>query len=96
MTGPPWEKAEIYEKNSPMRFVSKWKTPMLVIEGARDFRVVETEAFSTFNALQRLGIPSKLLYFPDESHWVQKPQNSRLWHETVLQWLDKWTRTRRR
>ncbi len=96
MTGTPWEKPEIYQKNSPMRFVKKWKTPMLVIEGAKDFRVVETEAFSTFNALQRLGIPSKLLYFPDESHWVQKPQNSRLWHKTVLQWLDRWTRTKRR
>lgn len=96
MTGTPWEKPQVYAKNSPMRFVQKWKTPMLVIEGAKDFRVVETEAFSTFNALQRLGIPSKLLYFPDESHWVQKPQNSRLWHKTVLDWLDKWTKTRRK
>ncbi len=96
MMGTPWENPGIYEKNSPMRFVGKWKTPMLVIEGAKDFRVVESEAFSTFNALQRLGIPSKLLYFPDESHWVQKPQNSRLWHKTVLDWLDKWTKTRRR
>ncbi len=93
--GTPWEKREVYERNSPMQFVGKWKTPMLVIQGALDFRVVETEAFATFNALQRLGIPSKLLYFPDENHWVRKPQNSRLWHRTVLSWLDRWTKTRR-
>ena len=91
MTGKWWEKKEVFERNSPMQFVHKWKTPMLVIQGALDFRVVETESFATFNALQRLGIPSKLLYFPDENHWVLKPQNSRLWHRTVLQWLNRWT-----
>ncbi len=96
MTGPWWEAKEVFERNSPMRFVDKWKTPMLVIQGALDYRVVETEAFATFNALQRRGIPSKLLYFPDENHWVQKPQNSRLWHETVLDWIDRWTKTKRR
>ncbi|RME26152.1 MAG: S9 family peptidase [Deltaproteobacteria bacterium] len=95
MMGPPWKSGEIYSRNSPARFVDRWKTPMLVIQGARDFRVVETEAFSTFNALQRRGIPSKLLYFPDENHWVLKPQNSRLWHKTVLEWIDRWTHTRR-
>jgi len=95
MEGTPWEKKEVFEKNSPLRNVHKWKTPMLVIHGAYDFRVVETEAFSTFNALQRLGIPSKLLYFPDENHWVKKPQNSRLWHKTVLTWIDRWTKTKR-
>lgn len=95
MRGPPWKAKEVYEKNSPARFVDRWKTPMLVIQGARDFRVVEAEAFSTFNALQRRGIPSRLLYFPDENHWVLKPQNSRLWHRTVLEWLDRWTKTRR-
>jgi dipeptidyl aminopeptidase/acylaminoacyl peptidase len=96
MTGTPWEKREVYERNSPMRNVHNWKTPMLVVQGALDFRVVETEGFSTFNALQRLGIDSQLLYFPDENHWVLKPQNSRLWHQTVLKWLDRWTKTKRR
>ena len=96
MQGTPWTNKETYEKNSPMRFVHKWKTPMLVIQGAKDFRVVETEAFSTFTALQRLGIESQLLYFPDENHWILKPQNSRLWHQTVLDWLDRWTKTKRR
>jgi dipeptidyl aminopeptidase/acylaminoacyl peptidase len=96
MTGTPWEKREVYERNSPMNHVGKWKTPMLVIQGALDFRVAETHAFSAFNALQRLEIESQLLYFPDENHWVLKPQNSRLWHQTVLKWLDRWTRTKRR
>ncbi len=88
--GTPWENPEGYEKQSPVNFVKKWKTPMLVIHSGQDFRVAETQGLGTFNALQRLGIPSKLLYFPDESHWVQKPANSILWHETVINWLDQW------
>ena len=64
---------------------------MLVIHGALDYRVVDTQGISTFTALQRLGIPSKLVYFPDENHWVLKPHNSIFWHETVLGWLDRWT-----
>jgi dipeptidyl aminopeptidase/acylaminoacyl peptidase len=63
---------------------------MLVIHGAMDFRVADTQGLSTFNALQRLGIESKLLYFPDENHWVLKPANCILWHDTVLGWLDYW------
>ena len=63
---------------------------MLVIHGARDFRLPETEGFSTFTALQRQGVPSKLLYFPDENHWVLKAKNSILWHDTVIGWLDQW------
>jgi dipeptidyl aminopeptidase/acylaminoacyl peptidase len=94
--GPPWEKAEVYARNSPKLFVGRWHTPTLVVQGALDFRVVETEGFSTFNALQRRGVPSKFLYFPDENHWVLKPQNSRLWHRTVLEWIDSWTHTTRK
>ena len=86
------EAMEGYEKHNPVHHVHKWKTPMLVIHGALDFRVVETEGFATFTALQRMGIPSKLLYFPDENHWVLKPLNSILWHETVIDWLDQWCR----
>ena len=63
---------------------------MLVVHGGRDYRVVDTQGMSTFTALQRKGIPSRFLYFPDENHWVLKPANSILWHETVLGWLDKW------
>jgi dipeptidyl aminopeptidase/acylaminoacyl peptidase len=88
--GTPWDNPESYEKHNPVNFVKNWKTPMLVIHGAQDFRVVDTQGLATFNALQRRGIPSKLLYFPDENHWVLKPANSILWHETVIAWLDQW------
>jgi dipeptidyl aminopeptidase/acylaminoacyl peptidase len=90
--GTPWEKPEGYTKHNPIDHVAKWKTPMLVVHGGKDFRVVETQGFSTFTVLQRRGIPSKLLYFPDENHWVVKPANSIHWHETVLDWLDQWTK----
>ncbi len=89
--GPPWEHPEAYARHNPIDHVEKWSTPMLVIHGALDFRVVDTQGMSTFTALQRRGIPSKFLWFPDENHWVLKPQNSILWHETVLGWLDRWT-----
>ena len=88
--GTPWDNPEGYEKHNPVDLVKNWKTPMLVIHGALDFRVAETQGLATFNALQRRGISSKLLYFPDENHWVLKPANSILWHETVLGWLDQW------
>jgi len=90
--GTPWDNPAGYEKHNPVNFVKNWNTPMLVIHGALDFRVADTQGLGTFNALQRLGIPSKLLYFPDENHWVLKPANSILWHETVIGWLDKWTK----
>ncbi|MCI0571523.1 MAG: S9 family peptidase [Myxococcaceae bacterium] len=89
--GTPWENAAGYTKQNPVDHVAKWKTPMLVIHGGRDYRVVDTQGLSTFTVLQRRGIPSKLLYFPDENHWVLKPYNSVLWHGTVLDWLDTWT-----
>ena len=88
--GTPWTNPEGYEKHNPVAHVGNWKTPMLVVHGALDYRVVDTQGISTFTALQRLGIPSKLLYFPDENHWVLKPANSILWHETVISWLDRW------
>ncbi len=88
--GTPWENPEGYEKHNPVRFVQNWEAPMLVIHGAHDFRVVDTQGLGTFNALQRRGIPSRLLYFPDENHWVLKPQNSIQWYDTVIGWLDRW------
>lgn len=90
--GTPWENPESYEKHNPINFVKNWKTPMLIIHGGRDYRVVETGGIAAFSACQRRGIPSKFLYFPDENHWVLKPANSILWHETVLGWLDQWTK----
>ena len=91
--GTPWDHPEDYRKESPVRFVKSWKTPELVIHGAHDYRVADTQGLGTFNALQRLGVPSRLLYYPDESHWVQKPLNSIQWHHVVLDWIDRWTAT---
>ena len=88
--GTPWEVPEAFEKHNPVNFVKHWKTPMLVVHGALDYRVVETQGLATFTALQRKGIPSQLLYFPDENHWVLKPHNSIQWHDTVIAWLDRW------
>ncbi len=90
--GTPWDRLDAYTRHNPIDHVKNWKTPMLVVHGAQDFRVVETQGLSVFTALQRRGIPSKFLYFPDENHWVLKPQNSILWHETVIGWLDRWTK----
>jgi dipeptidyl aminopeptidase/acylaminoacyl peptidase len=88
--GLPWENPQSYEKQNPVNFIQNWKTPMLVIHGGKDFRVSETQGLGTFNALQRKDIPSKLLYFPNECHWVLKPGNCILWHQTVLSWLNQW------
>ncbi|HYT32486.1 MAG TPA: S9 family peptidase, partial [Thermoanaerobaculia bacterium] len=88
--GLPWEHPQLYEKWSPSNFVASVKTPMLIVEGNLDFRVPDGQAFQIFTALQRRGVPSELLYFPDEGHWVLKPQNSRLWYKTVLGWLDQY------
>lgn len=86
--GPYFAHPELYEKWDPSRFVARWRTPMLVIHGGRDYRVPDTQGLATFTALQRRGIESKLLYFPDENHWVLKPQDSLQWHGVVLDWLD--------
>ncbi len=88
--GTPWANPAGYAKHNPIDHIGKWKTPMLVIHGGRDYRVVDTQGMSTFTALQRKGIPSRFLYFPDENHWVLKPANSILWHDTVLGWMDRW------
>jgi dipeptidyl aminopeptidase/acylaminoacyl peptidase len=79
-----------YEQFSPDKFVHRWKTPCLVIQGGKDFRVVDSDALATFTALQRRGVASRLLYFPDENHWCLKPANSILWHDTVLVTSIKW------
>jgi dipeptidyl aminopeptidase/acylaminoacyl peptidase len=78
-----------YEQFNPVHHVSKWKTPMLVIQGDLDFRIPTSQGLGTFTALQRQGIKSKLLVFPDENHWVLKPANSIQWHHTVIGWLDE-------
>lgn len=94
LRGTPWnDKASNYAKFSPHRFAANFKTPTLVIHGELDFRVPIGEGLQLFTALQRQSIPSRLLYFPDEGHWVLKPKNSRLWNNTVLDWLDRFVMT---
>ena len=87
--GPQYENPQAYEKFNPVAWVAKWRTPMLVIHGEQDFRIPYTQALGAFTALQRRGIESTLLLFPDENHWVLKPANSVLWYRTVLGWLDQ-------
>jgi dipeptidyl aminopeptidase/acylaminoacyl peptidase len=90
MGGTYWQHPELYEKNNPVSFVARWKTPMLVVHSGNDYRIPVTQGIAAFNTLQRKGIPSEFLYFPDENHWILKPANSILWHDTVLAWLDRW------
>jgi dipeptidyl aminopeptidase/acylaminoacyl peptidase len=91
--GPYYQNPELHERFNPANFVKNWRTPMLVIHGEQDFRVPDTQGIATFTALQRRGIESKLLFFPDENHWVLKPNNSIQWYGTVLDWLDAHTRS---
>ena len=90
MQGTPWSNPESYKKWAPVTYAGelvKFKTPTLVIAGERDYRVPYTQSLEFFNALQRQGVPSKLVVFPDEGHWVLKPQNARFWYKTFLDWL---------
>jgi dipeptidyl aminopeptidase/acylaminoacyl peptidase len=85
--GPPWADRTDYDRWSPDHFAQSMRTPTLVIHGGQDFRVVDTEGMQVFTALQRQGVPSRLLYFPDEGHWVGKPQNQVVWWTTIHEWL---------
>jgi dipeptidyl aminopeptidase/acylaminoacyl peptidase len=97
--GQPWDyfdkpvAQDPFRKWSPMLSIRNAKTPTLVIHSQRDYRLDVSEGFQLFTALQRLDVPSKMLYFPDEGHWILKPQNSKLWYETVGDWCDRWTKT---
>jgi dipeptidyl aminopeptidase/acylaminoacyl peptidase len=90
--GPYYEKPEVHERFNPVNHVTQWRTPMLVIHGEKDFRVPYTQGIGTFTTLQRRGIESRLIVFPDENHWILKPQNSIYWYQNVLDWLDIHTR----
>ncbi|HEV8487819.1 MAG TPA: S9 family peptidase [Blastocatellia bacterium] len=92
--GTPWTNPEMYAKWSPHIYAKNFKTPTLVINGELDYRVPVTEGLQLFTALQRQGVESKLLYYPDEGHWILKPQNSQLWYETVLKWFDTYLKPR--
>ena len=87
--GTPWTNPVMYERFSPHMYVRNFKTPLLVTHGEQDFRVPYGEGLQLFTALQLQGVESKLLFFPDEGHWILKPQNSELWYNTVLGWFDK-------
>ena len=91
MQGTQYEKPENFERHNPINHVAAWKAPMLVIHGMLDFRVPFEQGLATFTALQRRGIESQFLWFPDENHWILKPHNSVKWHRTVEAWLQRWT-----
>ena len=86
----PWKDPSLYEKWSPSHYIQNAKTPMLIFQGNRDYRVPEGQSFQLFTALQRQGVPSKLVYLEEESHLVLKPLDSRFWYETVQNWLAKY------
>lgn len=87
MDGTPYENITMYQKFSPSYYVRNMKTPMLIVHGQHDYRVPVTQGMQLFTALQRNGIPSKFLYFPDETHFVQKPRNAKLWWNTIYDWF---------
>lgn len=88
--GMPWQGGKSYKKFSPHLFAKNFKTPMLVIHGMRDYRVPISEGVQLFTTLQRLRVPSRMIYFPDEGHWINKPRNSEYWHQEVFSWLRKY------
>jgi len=91
MGGTPFQVPGNYERQNPVNHVGAWKVPMLVIHGQLDYRVPVEQGIATFTALQRLGVESKFLYYPDENHWILKPQNSVQWHKEVGDWMTRWT-----
>ncbi len=90
--GMPWSNFEAYGRWSPSHFVREFRTPTLVVHGEQDYRVPLGQGLHLFTALQLMKVPSRLLVFPDEGHWVLKPQNSILWYKTFLDWIDTWTK----
>ena len=86
----PWGGMEQIDKQSPQRFSANFKTPTLVLHGEKDYRVPVTQGFEYYSTLRIKGVPTRLVYFPDENHWILKPQNARLWHREFFAWLDKY------
>jgi len=89
--GTVYDVPENFEKFNPLNAVKNWTKPILFVQGGRDYRIPLDQAIGAFTIAQRRGVESKLLYFPDENHWVLKPQNSVQWHDEVLGWLKKYT-----
>jgi dipeptidyl aminopeptidase/acylaminoacyl peptidase len=88
--GEPWAGLEVIDRWNPARFTAKLETPMLVLHGERDYRVPVTQGLECYGMLKAKGIPARLVYFPDENHWVLKPRNSMLWYQEVHAWLARW------
>ncbi|CAF2896819.1 unnamed protein product [Rotaria sp. Silwood2] len=87
----PYGNPEAFEKFNPINYVANWSQPMLIIHGGRDYRVPDIQGISAFTALQRRSIPSRMLYFPKENHWILNPLNSMIWYQEILDWMNKWT-----
>jgi dipeptidyl aminopeptidase/acylaminoacyl peptidase len=85
-----YEDPQAFERWNPVNFVTRWKTPMLVVTSEKDFRIPYTQGIAAFTALQRRNIPSRLLIFPDENHWVLKPKNSIQWYDEAFAWMNRW------
>ena len=94
MGGAPWEKdnatAQRTFANSPHKLADKWDTPILIIHGEYDFRILASQGMMAFDAAKMRGVPTTMLLFPEETHWVLKPQNALLWQRTFFDWLDRW------
>jgi dipeptidyl aminopeptidase/acylaminoacyl peptidase len=90
LTGTPWDKSDVYDRLSPIRYAKNFRTPHLFSHGDLDYRVPITGGETMFTALQRLGVPSKMIRFTDEGHWILKPQNATFWYQSVLDWFDRW------
>ena len=88
--GPPWENRKMYDIWSPSSYVKNFKTPMMIVHGGKDFRVPYTQAFELFTALQKMGVESRFIYFPEENHFVLKPQNARVWWNSMFSWFEKY------
>ena len=90
-SGTEYKNPAAYARFNPIDHVAEWNTPMLIVHGGLDYRVPDSQGIAAFTALQRKGVPSELLYFPNENHWVLKPADSIEWYDTVLAWLKRWT-----
>ena len=91
--GAPWDNNPIANRhynNSPHKLIKNWNTPILITHGEMDYRVPVEQGMAAFNAAQMMGVPSKMVLFPDENHWILQPQNSVYWHRVFFDWLDKY------
>jgi dipeptidyl aminopeptidase/acylaminoacyl peptidase len=88
--GPPWEQAAVWREQNPIRFAAKFRTPVLVTVGENDFRVPLNNTLEYWSALQRMQVPSRLIVFPDENHWILKGEDSRLFYAEISAWLARW------